>query len=62
MTAGFGHFAEWKKVDEEKEPGLISFCGMILEAGPVALPIPRRRLPLALTGPYGQRREPADYE
>lgn len=24
MTAGFEHFSEWKKIDDEKEPGLIS--------------------------------------
>jgi type I restriction enzyme R subunit len=29
MTAGFEHFAEWKKIDEEKEPGLISLETMI---------------------------------
>jgi type I restriction enzyme, R subunit len=29
MTAGIEHFAEWKKIDEEKEPGLISLETMI---------------------------------
>ena len=29
MTAGFEHFAEWKKIDDEKEPGLISLETMI---------------------------------
>ena len=29
MTAGFEHFAEWKKIDEEKEPGVISLDTMI---------------------------------
>jgi type I restriction enzyme R subunit len=29
MTAGFEHFSEWKKIDEEKEPGLISLETMI---------------------------------
>jgi type I restriction enzyme R subunit len=29
MTAGFEHFAEWKKIDEEKEPGIISLETMI---------------------------------
>jgi type I restriction enzyme R subunit len=29
MTAGFEHFAEWKKIDEENEPGLISLETMI---------------------------------
>ncbi|MDP3000363.1 MAG: type I restriction endonuclease subunit R [Bryobacterales bacterium] len=29
MTAGFEHFAEWKKTDDEKEPGLISLETMI---------------------------------
>jgi len=29
MTAGFEHFAEWKKTDEEKEPGVISLETMI---------------------------------
>jgi hypothetical protein len=33
---------------------------MMLVAGPVARPIPPRRLPPALTGPNDQRREPAD--
>jgi type I restriction enzyme R subunit len=29
MTAGFEHFAEWKKIDEEKEPGVISLETMV---------------------------------
>jgi len=29
MTAGFEHFAEWKKIDEESEPGVISLDTMI---------------------------------
>jgi type I restriction enzyme, R subunit len=29
MTAGFEHFSEWKKIDNEKEPGLISLETMI---------------------------------
>lgn len=29
MTAGFEHFAEWKKIDDENEPGLISLETMI---------------------------------
>jgi type I restriction enzyme, R subunit len=29
MTGGFEHFSEWKKIDEEKEPGLISLATMI---------------------------------
>jgi type I restriction enzyme, R subunit len=29
MTAGFEHFAEWKKIDDEKEPGLLSLDTMI---------------------------------
>jgi type I restriction enzyme R subunit len=29
MTAGFEHFAEWKKIDDEREPGLISLETMI---------------------------------
>jgi type I restriction enzyme R subunit len=29
MTAGFEHFAEWKKIDDEKEPGIISLETMI---------------------------------
>jgi type I restriction enzyme R subunit len=29
MTAGFEHFAEWKKIDSEGEPGLISLETMI---------------------------------
>ena len=29
MTAGFEHFSEWKKIDDEKEPGLISLDTMI---------------------------------
>jgi type I restriction enzyme R subunit len=29
MTAGFEHFAEWKKIDQENEPGLISLETMI---------------------------------
>ncbi len=29
MTAGFEHFAEWKKIDDEKESGLISLDTMI---------------------------------
>lgn len=29
MTAGFEHFAEWKKIDDESEPGLISLETMI---------------------------------
>jgi type I restriction enzyme R subunit len=29
MTAGIEHFAEWKKIDEEKEPGIISLETMI---------------------------------
>jgi type I restriction enzyme R subunit len=29
MTAGFEHFSEWKKVDDEKESGLISLDTMI---------------------------------
>jgi type I restriction enzyme R subunit len=29
MTAGLEHFAEWKKIDDEKEPGLISLETMI---------------------------------
>ena len=29
MTAGFEHFAEWKKIDEESEPGVISLETMI---------------------------------
>jgi hypothetical protein len=33
---------------------------MMLIAGPAAVPIPPRRLPLALTGPNDQRRDPTD--
>ncbi len=29
MTAGIEHFSEWKKIDDEKEPGLISLETMI---------------------------------
>src|ERR1017187_8620108 len=29
MTAGFEHFSEWKKIDEEKEPGLIRLETML---------------------------------
>jgi type I restriction enzyme, R subunit len=29
MTAGFEHFAEWKKIDDEKESGLISLDTMV---------------------------------
>ena len=29
MTAGFEHFSEWKKIDDENEPGLISLETMI---------------------------------
>ena len=29
MTAGFEHFAEWKKIDDEREPGLISLETLI---------------------------------
>ena len=29
MTAGFEHFSEWKKIDDEQEPGLISLETMI---------------------------------
>ena len=29
MTAGFEHFAEWKKINDEKEAGLISLETMI---------------------------------
>jgi type I restriction enzyme, R subunit len=29
MTAGFEHFAEWKKIDDETEPGVISLETMI---------------------------------
>lgn len=29
MTAGFEHFSEWKKIDDENEPGLISLDTMI---------------------------------
>ncbi len=29
MTAGFEHFAEWKKIDDENEPGVISLETMI---------------------------------